>query len=62
MISLCITGHSPAAIAAAQAALAAAGMAPARGLQRDLNINFSSWHERVYQALEQNQAEPGEDP
>jgi hypothetical protein len=61
MISLCITGHSPAAIAAAQAALAAAGMSPARGLERDLNINFSSWHERVHQALEQSQPEPGED-
>lgn len=61
MISLCITGHSAAAIAAAQAALTAAGMAPARGLERDSHINFSSWHERVYQALEQSQPEPGED-
>jgi len=61
MISLCITGHSAAAIAAAQAALKAAGMAPARGLERDSHINFSSWHERVYQALEQSQPEPGED-
>ena len=61
MISLCITGHSAAAIAAAQVALTAAGMAPARGLERDSHINFSSWHERVYQALEQSQPEPGED-
>jgi hypothetical protein len=61
MISLCITGHSAAAIAAAQVALTAAGMAPARGLERNSHINFSSWHERVYQALEQSQPEPGED-
>lgn len=61
MISLCITGHSAAAIAAAQAALTAAGMTPARGLERDSHITFSTWHERVYQALEQSQAEPGED-
>jgi len=59
MISLCITGQSPSAIAAASAALEAAGMAPARGLERDAHINFSTWHERVYQALEQG--DDGED-
>ena len=47
MISLCITGQSPSAIAAANAALEAAGMAPARGLERDAHIDFSTWHERV---------------
>ena len=61
MISLCITGQSPSAIAAASAALEAAGMAPARGLERDAHINFSTWHERVYQALEQRQSDPAED-
>lgn len=61
MISLCITGHSAAAIAAAHAAFTAAGMTPARGLERDPHINFSTWHERVYQALEQRQSEPGEE-
>ena len=61
MISLCITGQSATAISAAHTALAAAGMAPARGLERDAHINFSTWHERVYQALEQSQFEPGDD-
>jgi hypothetical protein len=61
MISICITGQSPTAIAAAQAALEAAGMAPARGLQRDAHINFSTWHERVYQALEQRQYDQSDD-
>ena len=61
MISLCITGQSATAISAAHTALAAAGMAPARGLERDAHINFSTWHERVYQVLEQSQFEPGDD-
>jgi len=60
MISLCITGQSPSAIAAANAALEAAGMAPARGLEREAHINFSTWHERVYQALEQRQSDPAD--
>lgn len=60
MISLCITGQSATAISAAHTALAAAGMAPARGLERDAHITFSTWHERVYQALEQSQSEPGD--
>jgi hypothetical protein len=61
MISLCITGQSANAIEAARAALEAAGMAPARGLERDAHINFNTWHERVYQALEQSQYELGDD-
>ena len=61
MISLCITGHSAPAITAAHAALVAAGMAPARPLARDAQINFATWHERVYQALLQSQAESGDE-
>lgn len=61
MISLCITGHSVPAIAAAHTALVAAGMAPAKPLARDAQIRFTTWHERVYQALAQSQSEPGED-
>ena len=58
MISLCITGHSAVAIAAAERALLAAGMAAAGPVQRDAAITFASWHDRVQQAISQSASSP----
>ena len=53
MISLCITGLSHSAIAAAERALVAAGMAAAGPAQRDTSITFASWHNRMHEAMAQ---------
>lgn len=54
MISLCITGLSHSAIATAERALLAAGMAAAAPVQRDTAITFASWHVRVEEAMTQS--------
>jgi len=58
MISFCITGLSHSAIAAAERALVAAGMAAACPVQRETSITFASWHTRVQEAIAQNATDP----
>lgn len=61
MTSLCITGLSDSAIEVVDQALQAAGVAPAQTAQRDSELSFASWHDRVYKSIEQGQGESSAD-